>query len=145
MISDHRFQAEAADLCLALQEAQFIAVIHETECELQIYSEKGKLVYRLKTDEPLAVINQKPKELNETKFLTLNEGKTPHATFTIHSSGRIEPTATLGLHQRDPSEVELEGIWLDLQTPVQIKIAYEKPKKASPALPEHPQYTTRSN
>ncbi|MBI3237081.1 MAG: hypothetical protein HYZ48_05230 [Chlamydiales bacterium] len=58
LISHHRFQAEAASLCLILQEAQFLSVIHQTECELHIYSEKGKLCYRLKTDEPLKVLDQ---------------------------------------------------------------------------------------
>ncbi len=36
LIGHHRFQSEVADICLALQEAQFISVIHETECELLI-------------------------------------------------------------------------------------------------------------
>ena len=145
LISHHRFQSEAADICLALQEAQFISIIHETECELLIYPVKGKLVYQLKTAEPLAVVNQKPRPLKESKFITLNDAKTPSATFNIRSSGRIEPTGVLGLHQSNPSEAELEGIWLDFQTPVQIKIMQEKPRKISLSLPEKPNLQTNSS
>ncbi|MBS0653424.1 MAG: hypothetical protein JSR39_07875 [Verrucomicrobia bacterium] len=134
----HRFQSEAADICLAFQEAQFVSVIHETECELLIYLEKGRLFYQLKTDEPIAVIDQTAKPLKEARFITLNNAKSPHASFKVLSSGRIEPTAILGLHQRDPADAQLQGIWLDLQTPVQIKIMHEKPQKATASLPQKP-------
>lgn len=138
LTSHHRFQGEAVDICLAFQEAQFVSVIHETECELLIYPEKGKLFYQLKTDEPVAIIDQKPKLLKESRYITLNNAKTPHASFKILSSGRIEPTAILGLHQRDPSDSQLQGLWLDLQTPVQIKISHEKPQKVAASLPQKP-------
>ncbi len=134
----HQFQSEATDICLALQEAQFISVIHETECELLIYPEKGRLVYQLKTDEPIAIIDQKAKPLKESRFITLNNARSPYASFKILSSGRIEPTAILGLHQKDPEETQLQGIWIDLQTPVQIKITHEKPQKATVSLLQKP-------
>lgn len=138
LTSHHRFQAEAVDICLAFQEAQFISVIHETECELLIYPEKGRLFYQLKTDEPIAIIDQKPKLLKESRYITLNNAKSPHASFKVLSSGRIEPTAILGLHQKEPSNSQLQGLWLDLQTPVQIKISHEKPQKAAASLPQKP-------
>ena len=138
LTSHHRFQSEAADICLALQEAQFISVIHQTECELLIYPKKGRLIYQLRSDEPLTILDQKPKPLKESQFLTLNYAKSPHVCFKISSSGRIEPTAVLGLHQKDPIEFQLQGIWLDLQTPVQIKLMHEKPLKGSLQLPQKP-------
>jgi prepilin-type N-terminal cleavage/methylation domain-containing protein len=127
LINDHCFQSEAAAICSALQEAQFISVIHETECELLIYPEKGHLVYQLKTDEPLPAIDQRPKPLKESRFITLNNAKAAHVCFKVLSSGRIEPTAVLGFHQKDPVEHQFQGLWLDLQTPVQIKLMHEKP------------------
>ena len=138
LVSHHRFQSEAADICLALQEAQFISVIHQTECELLIYSVKGELNYQLKTDEPVAVIDQDPKPLKESRFLTLNNAKSPHVSLKILSSGRIEPTLVLGLHQKDPAAFQQQGIWLDLQTPVQVKLMHEPPKKRVLPIPKQP-------
>ncbi len=136
VVSYHRFQSEAADICLALQEAQFVSVIHQTECELQIYSEGKRLMYQLKTDEPLQFLDQQAKPLKECQFLTLNSAKSPHVSLKILSSGRIEPTLVLGLHQKDPAEAQQQGIWLDLQTPVQIKLLHEKPQKAALLVPQ---------
>ncbi len=137
LVGHHRFQSEATDICLALQEAQFIAVINQTDCELIIDREKGKMRYQLKTDEPLSILDQNPKNLKESRFITINNAKTQQITFKILSSGRIEPTAILGLHQQDPSESELQGIWLDLQTPIQIKLLHEKPQRLIMPLPSY--------
>ena len=138
LISHHRFQSEATSLCQALQEAQFLSVIGQTECELHIYREEKGLFYRLKTDEPSSLLDQNPKALKGAKSLTLNNVRVPHVHFKILSSGRIEPVAILGLHHREENPLDSQSIWLDLQTPIQIKLLNEKPRKFHLPIPSMP-------
>jgi hypothetical protein len=41
--------------------------------------------------------------------------------FHVYSNGRIEPLGVVGFLPKQTSE-EMEGLWVDLRTPIQIKL-----------------------
>ena len=152
LIAHHRFQAAGATLCAALEEAQAIAIIHRTECEMILYAEKGDLKYQFKTHEPRFALSQVAKKLHGVDRVTQEnvvkesgrqkrqelrasslEGQ--KISFVIRSSGRIEPPGILGLHPSPSAEESIQSLWVDLQTPLQIYLKTSEPSKKKESLP----------
>lgn len=151
LVAYHRFQASGTSLYAALEEAQAIAIIHQTECELVIYADKGELKYQIKTDEPLLNLNTRPKALlgvqqviqegvskefeDRKQLLLVSSQQGQKLEWIIRSSGRIEPPSILAMHPSSENNESIKGLWIDLQTPLQIYLKSSKPLKKKEVLP----------
>ncbi len=129
LISSQRFQRDGSDFSILLQEAQALAIIHQTDFEMRLILKNHTWAYQLFSDEPLKIIDRAQKELKETHFVTENGKKCKELTLKIFSSGRIEPHPLIGFHRTDPKEKEGVSFWIDLQIPIQIKCSHLRPVK----------------
>lgn len=126
LVSSQRFQRDGSDFSILLQEAQALAIIHQTDFEMRLILKKDRWTYQLCSDEPLDSIDRASKELKETHFVTENGKKCKEITLKIFSSGRIEPHPLIGFHRTDPNQEECSSFWIDLQIPIQIKCGHKR-------------------
>jgi prepilin-type N-terminal cleavage/methylation domain-containing protein len=136
MIASHRLESDAEQLCIALQEAQLLAITHETDFQIRLYSDRGKIFYQIKTHEPLAVVDQRPKAFSAVHSLSWKGSTVSSIDLDLYSSGRIEPPESIGLISKDPKKNR--SLWVDLQTPLHIKLTSKRPPKNSLKLPVLP-------
>lgn len=141
LIASHRFQSDATNLCTALQEAQLLAVTHQTDFEVRFYFSRSKGFYQIQTLEPIASGYQKPIPFQQVNSFSLQGKKTQEILLTIFSSGRIEPHSVIGLHRDQLDDDPASSLWIDLQTPLQIKLSHKRPlsvREELPSLPKEP-------
>lgn len=133
LISNQRFQNAADRLAIELREAQFLAVTYQTDIYFRISKEKGSYYSTFTSYEPCAPLKKRtPSELGGVAELFFNQKKVNTLQFTIASSGRIEPVGELKL------AAENQAIWLDLRTPLQIKLSHQELKSHPIQLPAYP-------
>lgn len=121
LVAHHRFETGGRMLYTALLEAQMISMIHRTDSTFTITQEGGRFFYQWQSDEPAKVFHSPAQELKGVSWISIDKkGKlNKPIVFNVFSSGRIEPTLALELH--DDAEKKIR---IDLREP--IKIRYEK-------------------
>ncbi len=125
LIRVHRFEKEVADLFIAMQEAQVLAVTYETDITLSFKQQNGQFQYRLISDEPFAkaLFNQKNVPLSSGTTLAFNKKKSPGYSFEIYSDGTIEPKGILSFSS------EQGGMQIDLDLSGGSLMKFKKIKK----------------
>ncbi len=133
MIASHRLESDAEELCIALQEAQLLAITHETDFQIRLFSDRGKMLYQIKTHEPFAVLDQRPKAFAAVQELYWKGKTVSNIDLYLYSSGRIEPTESIGLISKEGKKNP--SLWIDLQSPLNIKLTSKRPLKNTLKLP----------
>jgi hypothetical protein len=109
-------------------------VVHQTDFRVRIFQDKATVWYQIETFEPLKAIDQRPHLLPEVASFSVQGNTAKEITLTLYASGRIEPPGVIGLHPPHAKR-KISPLWIDLQTPLQIKLRTHKP----PALTaQHP-------
>ncbi len=114
LIRMHRFEKEIADLFIAMQEAQVLAVTYQTDINLNFKKQGGHFQYRLSSDEPFAkpLFNQESVTFSPGTTLAFNKKKSPGCTFEIYSDGTIEPKGILSFSSSQVAtqiDIDLSG------------------------------------
>jgi hypothetical protein len=122
MIDVHRFQKQIDHLLTDMRKTQTFALTYQTDFDLRIFKQDDQFFYTISTDEPIKNLPlKKPKALPGVVNLTFNNDDLNTLDFRVYSSGRIEPLGVVGFLPKQTTE-ELEGLWLDLRTPIQINL-----------------------
>lgn len=142
LINAHRFEGEVADLFIALQEAQVLSSVYQTDLALDICVKSGKCSYRFSTDEPFPArkFKQDAVTLAHTHHVNFDNAKSTELHFDIYSGGRIEPRGVLAFHG---SHKNGRVLWFDLQYGHLLKFFSRKPvtlKQKIPAPPKQNRY-----
>ncbi len=137
MITSHRLSSGADRLCIALQEAQLLAITHQTDFTVHLFKERGEYWYQVQTFEPIKAVDQQPKPLPGVTSLTDQGTKKEEIQLAIYATGRIEPSHVIGLHPAATKKASAP-LWIDLQTPIQIKLSSKKPSHLTPKIPALP-------
>jgi prepilin-type N-terminal cleavage/methylation domain-containing protein len=131
LLDSHKFESQVSYLFIALQEAQVLSSVYQTDIALDIYRKDGKLHYRFFTNEPFKaqLFSQNEKSLSSADKIQFNAKKTDTLHFDIYS-GRVEPRGILGIVQDN------KKLWIDLQYGQLLKFSYHKPEIAKLEVPK---------
>ncbi|HSX04308.1 MAG TPA: type II secretion system protein [Rhabdochlamydiaceae bacterium] len=122
MIDVHRFQKHIDLLLTDMRKVQTLALTYQTDFDIKIFKKNDHFFYTIATDEPIKNMPvKKPKALEGVINLTFNNHELNNLDFRVYSNGRIEPLGVIGFLPKQTSE-EMEGLWVDLRTPIQIKL-----------------------
>ncbi len=122
MISIHRFQKHIDLLLTDMRKTQTLALTYQTDFDIKIFKENERYFYTVSTDEPIKNLPlKKPKPLEGVIGLNFNNDELNVLDFRVFSNGRIEPLGVIGFVPKS-SEGGMEGLWIDLRTPIQIKL-----------------------
>lgn len=123
LLDSHKFEKEVSYLFIALQEAQILSSVYQTDIALDIYRKEGKLCYRFFTNEPFHAkqLNQNQQPLSSVDKVQFNAKNADKLHFDIYS-GRVEPRGILGVDKNN------KKLWLDLQYGQLLKFSYQKPE-----------------
>ncbi len=122
MIDVHRFQKQIDLLLTDMRKVQTLALTYQTDFDIRIFKKNERFFYTVSTDEPIKNLpTKKPRALAGVLNLTFNNCELNNLDFHVYSNGRIEPLGVVGFLPKQTSE-EMEGLWVDLRTPIQIKL-----------------------
>lgn len=131
LLDSHKFEKQTAHLFIALQEAQVLSSVYQTDIALDLYRKEGKLYYRFFTNEPFKTgqLSQAEKTLSSIDKLQFNAKNTDKLHFDIYS-GRLEPRGILECVR------ENKKLWIDMQYGLLLKFSYQKPEIAKLEVPK---------
>ncbi len=132
LIAHHRFQTSAIQLYTALQEAQLLSMVHQTDSTFLIYQHGRQVFYQLTSHEPAPAFHRAPQSLPHISVVFFKGGNVLLQKLTlaktdqpivleIFSSGRIQPAGRLQVYPEDPVSSDIEGIEVDMSTPLKIE------------------------
>lgn len=94
LLAQHRFHQGVKQFVTHLREMQALALSYQSDMGVMLYQDKGKLMCRGFTDEPIPLF--RPFEMGKISHFTFNRKKANMPLkLTVHSSGRIAPGGTL--------------------------------------------------
>lgn len=126
MIDVHRFQKHVDLLLTDMRKAQTLALTYQTDLDISIFKKDQRFFYTITTDEPIKnLASAKEKILSGVSNLMFNDLDMEKLQLHVYASGRIEPLGVVGFLPKKKSE-EVEGLWMDLRTPIQIKLLNNK-------------------
>lgn len=126
MIDVHRFQKHIDIFLTDMRKAQTLALTYQTDLAISVYKTEDKFVYLITTDEPIKNLPPaKAKVLQGVSNLMFNDLEMDKLQLHVYSSGRIEPLGVVGFFPKKRSE-DVEGLWVDLRTPIQVKLLNNK-------------------
>lgn len=128
MVSVHRFQKHIDLLLTDMRNAQTVALTYQTDLAIDIFKKKGQFFYKISTDEPIKNTPfRKEKKLEGVSDFMFNDQVMDKFHLQVLSNGRIEPLGIMGFLPKEKKSEEdqsesFEGLWVDLRTPIQIKL-----------------------
>lgn len=123
-----RFQNSVKQLYNELEHLQVLALTYRSDMRLEITKKDGKWIASMYSDEK--TLQSMPNiVLSGVSKLKWNKKEVRSLSLDIYSSGHIEPKGVIGLI------TEESKVYIDLQSPLQIKITKKYPTKDSTITP----------
>jgi type II secretory pathway pseudopilin PulG len=137
LLDTHRFEREISQLYTALQEAQILSAVYQTDIAIDFFRKQETWYYCFSTDEPFPPqrLNQQTIALGKTARLCFNDSLASSCHFDVYS-GRIEPYGILRF-QQTPEETS-RTLFFDMQYGFLLKQSYTKPQLLKSTLPAKP-------
>lgn len=139
LLSEHKFKNSSGAFIEDVRHLQVLSVSHGTDCSIAIYKNKGDFYYACSSEAELKLAPFfAPRLLKGVKALSIDQKKCDRVSFTMYSTGRIEPGSLLGLHKQ---EEDLLGpsFWIDARKPLVISVSEKLPSfpvfSSAPPMP----------
>lgn len=133
LLDKHRLAGTGTRILGQLRELQSLALSYQTDMEIEFFRNGEGIAYRLLTDEPLKFIRKgETVSMGDRSDFVFNEKKNLPFKITLYSSGWIEPRGVLEIQGKEGQ------LWIDFQSPLQIKLSEKKPLILKDSFPDRP-------